>query len=107
MAEPSAHTESADGSNLRHRLLAAEPMQRVAALHDLECLLARTRPAPSARLAQAIQDFVARGMPFYSDADPHYLEWVDRAVEYWQRLQRGVRSDAAGTLRAGANTAVA
>jgi hypothetical protein len=107
MAEPSAHTENTDGANLRHRLLAAEPMHRVAALHDLECLLARTVPAPNARLAQAIQDFVARGMPFYSDADPHYLEWVDRAVDYWQRLNRGTGSDEAGTARRRASAAVA
>jgi hypothetical protein len=107
MAEASAQSESADGSNLRRRLLAAEPMQRVAALHDLECFLTRARPAPSARLTQAIQDFVARGMPFYSDVDPHYLEWVDRAVEYWQRLHRGARDNDSSAARRAVNTAVA
>lgn len=107
MAEPSAQIDSTDGSNLRHRLLAADPMQRVAALHDLECLLARATPAPNARLAQAIQDFVARGMPFYSETDPHYLEWVERAGEYWRRLQRGATSDDFSAARRSANTAVA
>jgi len=84
----------ADRAGLRERLMASEPMQRTAALHELECELARARPVPPARLVHAIQDFVARGMPFYSCSDPHYLEWVDRAVEYWERLQRTATSDA-------------
>ncbi len=82
-------------------------MQRVAALHELECLLARATPAPNARLAQAIQDFVARGMPFYSETDPHYLEWVDRAADYWQRLERGARNDDSSAARRCVNTALA
>lgn len=77
-----------DSAQLRERLMATEPMQRVAALHDLECQVERSAKPPGARLAQAIQDFVARGMPFYSNVDPHYLEWVDRAVSYLERLQR-------------------
>ena len=76
--------------------MAAEPMQRIAALHALECRLARAALAPGARLAQVVQEFVARGMPFYSNVDPHYLEWVDRAVDYWERLQaRGEAAAAA------------
>jgi hypothetical protein len=93
MAAPSADV---DGVDLRRRLMAAEPMQRVAALHDLECQLERAAQPPGARLAQAVQEFVARGMPFYSSVDPHYLAWVDRAVEYWGRLQpRGESAGAA------------
>ena len=68
--------------------MAAEPMQRVTALHALECELTRSAHPPGGRLAQAIGDFVARGMPFYSSVDPHYLAWVDRAVEYLERLRR-------------------
>lgn len=89
-----ATSADVDGVNLRRRLMAAEPMQRVAALHDLECQLARAAQPPGARLAHAVQDFVARGIPFYSSVDPHYLAWVDRAVDYWQRLQ--VRAESAG-----------
>lgn len=93
-----------DSAYLRERLMAAEPTQRVAALHDLECELARVKP-PSSRLAHAIQDFVARGMPFYSNVDPHYLEWVDRAVEYWQRLQRSCDAGPAGLSAKGQSEA--
>lgn len=77
-----------DAVHLRARLMAAEPTQRVAALHALECELARNPNPPGSRLAQAVSDFVARGMPFYSIADEHYLAWVERAVQYWERLQR-------------------
>ncbi|MFZ2650198.1 MAG: hypothetical protein WA210_08830 [Burkholderiaceae bacterium] len=90
-----------DDVHLRERLMATQPMQRVAALHDLECELVRSAHPPSAQLAQAIQEFVARGMPFYSNVDPHYLAWVDRAVDYWERLQRaGVAEPAAASARA-------
>jgi hypothetical protein len=85
MTQPTAVMDS---QRLRAHLLAAEPMHRVAALHALERELARKPLPPGARLAQAIEDFVARGMPFYSSVDPHYLAWVDRAVQYWERLQR-------------------
>jgi hypothetical protein len=81
-------TAGLDAARLRARLLAAEPMQRFSALHALECELARCANPPGARLAQAVVDFVARGMPFYSSVDPHYLAWVERAVQYWERLQR-------------------
>lgn len=82
-------TAGLNAAHLRERLMAAGPMQRVAALHALECELVRCANPPGARLAQAVVEFVARGMPFYSCADPHYLAWVDRAVDYWERLQRG------------------
>lgn len=85
MARASAGLGSAQ---LRTQLMASEPMKRVAALHDLECQVQRGPAPPGARLAQAIQEFVARGMPFYSNVDPHYLAWVERAVDYWERLQR-------------------
>ena len=85
-------SSGSDSAQLRDRLMASEPMQRVSALHDLECQVERVPTPPGARLAQAIREFVARGMPFYSKADPHYLAWVDRAVDYWERLQRGCSS---------------
>jgi hypothetical protein len=77
-----------DSEQLRERLMAAEPMQRVAALHALECEVTRSPNPPGGRLAQAVGEFVSRGMPFYSCVDPHYLEWVDRAVQYLERLRR-------------------
>jgi hypothetical protein len=95
MAAPSADIDRVD---LRRRLMAAEPMQRVAALHDLECRLEHATPPPGARLAQAVHEFVARGMPFYSCVDPHYLAWVERAVENWGRLQP--RAESAGAAAA-------
>lgn len=76
--------------------MANEPTLRTAALHALECEVERGATPPGARLAQAIQEFVARGMPFYSCADPHYLEWVERAVDYWERLQRGRGPEGSG-----------
>jgi hypothetical protein len=76
-----------DAHQLRSSLMAAEPMPRTAALHALECELARKTHVQGTRLAQGIEEFVARGMPFYSNADPHYLTWVAQAVQYWERLQ--------------------
>jgi hypothetical protein len=81
-------TAGLDAAQLRERLMAAEPMQRFTALHALDCVLKHCARPPNPRLAQEIEDFIARGMPFYSSVDPHYLEWVDQAVEYWDRLQR-------------------
>lgn len=76
-----------DAHQLRSSLMATEPMPRAAALHALECELARKVHAHGTRLAQGIEEFVARGMPFYSNSDPHYLTWVAQAVQYWERLQ--------------------
>ena len=95
-------TAGLNAAHLRQRLMAAEPMHRVAALHALECELERCANPPGARLAQAVEEFVARGIPFYSCVDSHYLAWVDRAVDYWERLQRdreSPKASAAGRER--------
>jgi hypothetical protein len=76
-----------DATALRSSLMAADPMPRAAALHALECELAGKTHARGTRLALGIEEFVARGMPFYSSLDAHYLAWVDQAVQYWERLQ--------------------
>ncbi len=76
-----------DAVRLRSSLMAAEPMPRAAALHALECELAGKAHVQGTRLALGIEEFVARGMPFYSSRDPHCLAWVDQAVQYWERLQ--------------------
>ena len=75
-------------TKLREQLMAAEPPQRVAGLHALECACGHATGSNNARLVQVVSEFVARGMPFYSNADPHYLAWVERAIDYWERLQR-------------------
>jgi hypothetical protein len=76
-----------DATQLRCSLMASEPMPRTAALHALECELTGKTHLHGTRLALGIEEFVARGMPFYSNRDPHYLAWVDQAVRYWERLQ--------------------
>ena len=81
-------TAALDSNPMRERLMAADPMPRAAALHALECELARQAHLRGTRIAQAIEAFVARGMPFYSHVDPHYLAWVEQAVQYWDSLQR-------------------
>jgi hypothetical protein len=79
-----------DSSTLRERLMAPEPMPRFTALHALEAVGAQQSDSPSrTALAQAVARFVERGIPYYSAQDPHYREWVSKAVSYWERLQGG------------------
>jgi hypothetical protein len=78
---------------LRERLMSANPTQRVAALHALEREVGQPAGAASARLVSEVENFTARGIPFYASDDPHYLAWVGRAVAYWERLH-GVREHA-------------
>ena len=77
-----------DSSTLRERLMAPEPMPRFTALHALEGVGLEQGASPSrVALAQAVARFVERGIPFYSEQDPHYRAWVSKAVSYWERLQ--------------------
>ena len=71
--------------SLRENLMAPNPMQRAIALHALEVELER-KGAPRATLANEVAKFTARGIPFYSLRDPHFCDWVGKAVSYWQRL---------------------
>ncbi len=89
----SSHTTAMDASTLRERLMAPEPMPRVAALHALEGKLELQQGASPARvaLANAAARFVERGIPYYSLQDPHYRAWVSKAVSYWERLQHSGR----------------
>ena len=72
--------------SLRENLMAPNPMQRAIALHALEVELERGNGAPRASLANEVAKFTARGIPFYSLRDPHFCDWVGKAVSYWQRL---------------------
>src|SRR5204863_9093583 len=70
-----------DCDALREQLLAPDPMQRVMALHALEVEVARGGPRP---LANEVMRFTERGIPFYALHDPHFCDWVSKAVSYWQ-----------------------
>jgi hypothetical protein len=69
---------------LRDKLMAASAIDRVHALHALErlCTLAQG-PA----LAQELEAFTARGIPYYAPEEPAYRDWVETAVRYWEGMQ--------------------
>ncbi|HET9645584.1 MAG TPA: hypothetical protein VFP68_20005 [Burkholderiaceae bacterium] len=81
-----------DPDSLRAHLMARDPMQRVVALHAIELELQQARRAEVARLADEVQRFTERGIPYYAPDTRRYRGWVSRAVSYWERLHR-----AAGT----------
>jgi hypothetical protein len=86
-----------DCDALREQLRAPDPMQRVIALHALEVEVARAGPRT---LANEVMRFTERGIPFYCLHDPHYCDWVSKAVSYWQRLQAlPAAADGAGARR--------
>jgi hypothetical protein len=80
-----------DPESLRAQLMAPNPMQRVVALHAIELELQHARRAEVARLADEVQRFTARGIPYYSPDSQRYRGWVSRAVSYWERLHRVAR----------------
>lgn len=80
-------TTIASSQDLHTELMAPEAMTRVRALHAVEV---EADKAGSTPLSQAFTDFAARGIPFYSPQDPHYQEWVGKAVGYWEQLHSGV-----------------
>lgn len=73
-----------DAQSLREQLMAPHPMQRAMALHALECALDRH---PASALCGEVGRFTARGIPYYALHDPHFQEWVGKAVSYWEKLQ--------------------
>jgi hypothetical protein len=75
--KPSAQT-------LREQLMAPEAIERVRAMHALEL---EVDEVPEVELAQELEEFASRGIPYYAPEDPHYREWVGKAVNYWERLQ--------------------
>lgn len=71
---------------LRDQLMAPKAIERVHALHALELELEDARSTP---LADELEAFTARGIPYYAPEDPDYREWVAKAVSYWEKLHAG------------------
>lgn len=77
-----------DAASLRQQLTAADPMQRAMGLHALEIELARCGGSLRSEAAR----FAERGIPYYALHDPHFQDWVGKAVSYWERLRSPVRT---------------
>lgn len=80
-------TACPDAAALRAQLMAADPMQRARALHAIELELRHAAAPASRTFAKEVENFTARGLPFYAPQDRHFREWVARAVSYWERLR--------------------
>jgi len=72
-----------DSRSLRERLMAPDPMQRAIGLHALKVEAER---CAQRGLTQEASKFAARGIPYYALHDPHFNDWVGKAVSYWERL---------------------
>ncbi|MBI3384062.1 MAG: hypothetical protein HY019_18830 [Aquabacterium sp.] len=68
---------------LRDQLMAPRAIERVHAMHALELELEEARANP---VADELEAFTARGIPYYAPQDPEYREWVAKAVAYWEKL---------------------
>lgn len=68
---------------LREQLMAPRAIERVHAMHALELEL---EEAPACAVAEELEAFTARGIPYYAPDDPKYREWVAKAVSYWEKL---------------------
>ena len=68
----------------REQLMAPSAIERVHALHALESLSATIQ---GQALAQELEAFTARGIPYYAPHEAAYREWVNTAVRYWESLQ--------------------
>lgn len=77
---------------LREQLMAPRAIERVHAMHALELEL---EGAPACAVAEELEAFTARGIPYYAPEDPDYREWVAKAVSYWERLHEGDTAQAA------------
>jgi hypothetical protein len=75
--------QTTTAQTLRDQLMAPEPIQRVQALHTLELELGE---APHGAVADELEAFAARGIPYYAPEEPTYREWVGKAVGYWEQL---------------------
>ncbi len=72
-----------DAASLRQYLTAADPFRRALGLHALEIEVGRSPGALSSEAGR----FAARGIPYYALHDPHFQDWVGKAVSYWERLR--------------------
>jgi len=90
-----------DSRSLREHLTAPDPMQRAMGLYALEVEAERR----TAALGQEAARFASRGIPYYALHDPHFQDWVGKAVSYWERLRAvataAPRVPAVATARAG------
>jgi len=75
-----------DSRSLRQQLMAPDPMQRAIGLHALEVEVERCA-CTRRSLTQEASKFASRGIPYYALHDPHFNDWVGKAVSYWERLQ--------------------
>ncbi len=75
-----------DSDSLREQLMAADPMQRAMGLHALEIEVELCAGSSRASLGHEAARFAARGIPYYALHDPHFQDWVGKAVSYWERL---------------------
>jgi hypothetical protein len=41
----------------------------------------------AARQDVAVARFAKRGIPYYALHEPHFRDWVGKAVTYWQQLR--------------------
>lgn len=82
-------TSGPDAAALRAQLMATDPMQRAMALHSIELELDRGHSASSRAFTKEVENFTARGIPFYAPQDRHFRDWVSRAVSYWEKLRGG------------------
>jgi hypothetical protein len=73
-----------DATSLRQHLTAADPFRRAMGLHALEL---ETERSPGTLSNQAAR-FASRGIPYYALHDPHFQDWVGKAVSYWERLRK-------------------
>lgn len=74
---------------LREQLMAPKAIERVHGLHTLELELCE---APACAVAEELEAFTARGIPYYAPNDPEYRQWVAKAVSYWEKLHTEVQT---------------
>jgi len=79
-----------DATSLRQYLTAADPFCRALGLHALEIEVERSPGSLSSEAGR----FAARGIPYYALHDPHFQDWVGKAVSYWERLRQPARARA-------------
>ena len=74
----------------RDQLMSPRAIERVHALHALELELAGH---PHSAVAEELEAFTARGIPFYAPDDAAYTKWVAKAVGYWEKLRGAAAHD--------------
>ena len=86
-----------DSHSLRQQLTAPDPMQRAHGLHALEVEVERCEDRGA--LTQQASRFAERGIPYYAPNDPHFQDWVGKAVAYWEKLHAAPLTNGARRAR--------